>query len=130
MKKSFALLISLFFLKREQLREGQVRTFLFSFASLLFSDEQLFMKEHTYICQISVYLSIHLSIYLSIYLSTYVHGQLLSHVSDSVTPWTADCQATLSVGLSQQEYWSGVSFLPPAESGFSPMSISHDVLCV
>ena len=70
MKKSFALLIS-FFLKREQLREGHVRTFLFSFARLLLSDEQRFMKEHTYICQISV--SIHRNLYLFKYLHIYTY---------------------------------------------------------
>ena len=64
-----------------------------------------------------LYLSIDIYIYLSICLSlslyiyththththTYVHCQLLSHVSDSATPRTTDCQATLSAGLSQQE---------------------------
>ena len=32
-----------------------------------------------------------------------------------VTPWTVACQAPLSVGLSTQEYWSGLPFLSPAD---------------
>ena len=28
-------------------------------------------------------------------------------------PWTIVCQAPLSVGLNQQEYWSVLPFLPP-----------------
>jgi len=32
----------------------------------------------------------------------------LSHVGPSATPWTAACQAPLSIGFSRQEYWSGV----------------------
>ena len=27
-----------------------------------------------------------------------------------VTPWTAACQAPLSMGFSRKEYWSGLSF--------------------
>ena len=29
-------------------------------------------------------------------------------MSDSVTPWTITCQASLSMGFSRQEYWSGL----------------------
>ena len=36
-----------------------------------------------------------------------------SVVSDSAIPGTVDCQAPLSMGLSWQEYWSGLLFLPP-----------------
>ena len=32
-----------------------------------------------------------------------------------VTPWTVACQAPLSVGLSRQEYWSGLPFLSPGD---------------
>ena len=39
-----------------------------------------------------------------------------SVVSDShVTPWTVACQALLSMELSWQEYWSGLSFPPPGD---------------
>ena len=43
-------------------------------------------------------------------------GQLLfscSVVSDSATPWTVACQASLSMGVSRQEYWSGLPFPSP-----------------
>ena len=33
-----------------------------------------------------------------------------SVVSNSATPWTAACQAPLSMEFSRQEYWSGLSF--------------------
>ena len=32
------------------------------------------------------------------------------------TPWTIDCQAPLSMGLSRKEYWSGLPFLSPNSS--------------
>ena len=32
-----------------------------------------------------------------------------------VIPWTAACQAPLSIGFSRQEYWSGLPFPPPAD---------------
>ena len=35
-------------------------------------------------------------------------------MSDSfTTPWTAACQASLSSGFAQQEYWNGLSLPPP-----------------
>ena len=40
----------------------------------------------------------------------------LSHVRLSATPWTVARQAPLSVGLSRQEYWSGLQFPSPGES--------------
>ena len=42
-----------------------------------------------------------------------VHAQSLSHVQLFETPWTIACQAPLSMGLSRQEFWSGLSFPPP-----------------
>ena len=33
---------------------------------------------------------------------------ILFIISDFVTPWTAACQAPLSVGLTWQEYWNGL----------------------
>ena len=42
-------------------------------------------------------------------------AQLLSHVQFFVTPWTAACLAPLSMGLSWQEYWSGLPLLPPGD---------------
>ena len=38
-----------------------------------------------------------------------------SHIQLSVTPWTVAQKAPLSVGLSQQEFWSGLPFLPPGD---------------
>ena len=32
-----------------------------------------------------------------------------------MTPWTAACQAPLSMGFSRQEYWSGLPCLPPGD---------------
>ena len=32
-----------------------------------------------------------------------------------VTLWTVACQAPLSMGFSQQEYWSGLPFPPPRD---------------
>ena len=40
-------------------------------------------------------------------------------------PWTIVCQAPLSVGLNQQEYWSVLPFLPPGylpDLGIQPAS--------
>ena len=37
--------------------------------------------------------------------------QLLSHVWLFVTPWTIAHQASLSMGFSRQQYWSGCNFL-------------------
>ena len=33
-----------------------------------------------------------------------------SVVSNTVTPWTAACQASLTMRFSRQEYWSGLPF--------------------
>ena len=38
-----------------------------------------------------------------------------SVVPDSETPWTVARQAPLSMGFPKQEYWSGLSFLPPGD---------------
>ena len=42
---------------------------------------------------------------------TYMHS--CSVVSNSATPWSVAHQAHLSMGLSQQEYWSGLPLPPP-----------------
>ena len=41
--------------------------------------------------------------------------QLLSHVRLFVTPWTIAHQASLSMGFSRQEYWSGLPFPPSGD---------------
>ena len=41
------------------------------------------------------------------------------------TSWTEACQTLLSMGFSQQDYWSGLPFLPPEDlpdPGIKPMS--------
>ena len=38
-----------------------------------------------------------------------------SIVSNSVTPWTINHQAHLSMKFSRQEYWSGLPFLSPGD---------------
>jgi len=43
-----------------------------------------------------------------------------------VNPWTAACQAPLSMGFSRQEYWSGLLCPPPEDlpnPGIEPASI-------
>ena len=44
-----------------------------------------------------------------------VHAQLLSCVQLFATPWTIDGQAPLYMGLSRQEYWSGLLFPLPED---------------
>ena len=41
--------------------------------------------------------------------------QSLSRVQLFVTLWTAALQASLFMGFPRQEYWSGLSFLPPGD---------------
>ena len=46
-------------------------------------------------------------------------------MSDSVSPWTVARQASLSMGFSRQEYWSGLSFPSPEDlpdPGIKPWS--------
>ena len=59
---------------------------------------------------------------------------VLSHFSRvrlCVTQWTVAHQAPLSMGFSRQEYWSGLSFLPPGDiphPGFEPASLISPAL--
>ena len=49
----------------------------------------------------------------------------LNHVQLFVTPWTIARQAPPSMGLSKQEYWSGLPFPSPGDrpnSGIEPGS--------
>jgi len=49
----------------------------------------------------------------------------LNHVCLSETPWTVAHQAPISMGFSQQEYWSGLPFPFPGDlpnSGIEPTS--------
>ena len=50
-----------------------------------------------------------------------------SHVRPCVTLWTAACQASLSMGLSRQEYCSGLPCPPPGnlpDPGIKPASLA------
>ena len=50
---------------------------------------------------------------------------MLSRVWLFATPWTVACQASLAMGFSMQEYWSGLPFPSPGElpdSGIEPGS--------
>ena len=40
---------------------------------------------------------------------------MLSRVQQFATPWTAACQAPLSMGFSRQEYWRRLPFPPPGD---------------
>ena len=54
-----------------------------------------------------------------------MRAQLLSHVRLFAIPWTAACQAPLSMGFSRQDYWSGLPFLSLGDfpiSGIKPKS--------
>ena len=54
-----------------------------------------------------------------------------SVVSDSVTPWTLACQASLSMEFSWQEYWNGLPFPTPGDllnSGIKPESLVSPAL--
>ena len=58
---------------------------------------------------------------------------MLSHsvVSDSATPWTLARQDPLSMGLSQQEHYSGLPFPTPgnlSDSGIEPTFLASPVL--
>ena len=51
----------------------------------------------------------------------------LSHVQLLATPWTAACQAPLSMKLSRQEYWSGLPCPSPGDlpnPGMEPSSLA------
>ena len=52
-------------------------------------------------------------------------AQLLCHMQLFVMLWTVACQAPLSMGLSQQEYWSGLPIPTPGalpDPGIEPVS--------
>ena len=57
--------------------------------------------------------------------------QSLSHVLLIVTPWAVAHQASLSMGFSKQEYWSGLPFPSPGglpDPGIKPTSHSAPAL--
>ena len=63
--------------------------------------------------------------------SVYAMHAQSSVMSDSATPWIVVHQAALSVGFSQQEYWSSLPFPPPGslpDPGIEPASLG--VSCI
>ena len=58
--------------------------------------------------------------------TVYVRTRVFSHVRLFETLWTIARQAPLFMGLSQQEYWSRLPFLPPGhfpDPGIEPSSL-------
>ena len=58
-------------------------------------------------------------------------AQSLSRVQLFMTPLTIAHQASLSMGLSRQEYWSGLPCPPPGDlpdSGIKPVSLKSPAL--
>ena len=56
---------------------------------------------------------------------------VLSHVLLFETAWTVACEASLSMGFSRQEYWSGLPFPPPgdlSDPGTEPASLASPAL--
>ena len=54
-----------------------------------------------------------------------------SRVLFFMTPWTVARQASLSIGFSRQEYWSGLPYLPPGDlpnPGIEPGSLMSPAL--
>ena len=56
------------------------------------------------------------------------HTHLLSHGQVFATLWTGARQAPLSIGVSRQEYWSGLPFSSPGD--FSPPRDQTSVSCI
>ena len=52
----------------------------------------------------------------------------LSRVRLFETPWTVACQAPLSMELSRQEYWSGLSFSSPGDLPDPEMELGSPAL--
>ena len=66
-----------------------------------------------------------MSIFIPIPKKVKVKVKSLSRVQLFLTPWTAACQAPLSMGFSRQEYWSGEPFPSPGDlpdPGIKPRS--------
>ena len=69
-----------------------------------------------------------------IHIHTHVCVCVLSHFSRirlCATLWTIACQVPLSMGFSSQEYWSGLSCLPPGDlpnPGIKPVSLMSPAL--
>ena len=61
------------------------------------------------------------------YMNRCVHVCSGTQSSTLCNPWTGGPQASLSMGFPRQEYWSGLSFLPPGvlpKPGIEPTSLT------
>ena len=73
-------------------------------------------------------------IYVGFVLTRCIHACMqscFSHVWLFATLWTIACQASLSMGFSRQEYWSGLLWPPPGDLldlGIKPVSLISPVL--
>ena len=67
------------------------------------------------------------SVKFSFHFQSGVKCKSLSQVQLFMTPWTATCQAPLSLGFSRQEYWSGLPFPSP---GNLPNPDGNQVYCI
>ena len=56
----------------------------------------------------------------SVHWNTVYNACVLSHVQLFATPWTVTHQASLSMGVSRQEYWSGLPSPPPRDLPNNP----------
>ena len=54
-------------------------------------------------------------IILWLIVSCYGGGFVVKLCSTLASPWTVACQASLSIGFSRQEYWSGLPLPPPGD---------------
>ena len=78
---------------------------------------------------------IYIYIYFA-YIYIHIYACMLSHFSSVqlfAMLWTVAHQAPLSMGLSQQEYWSGLPFPPPGNlpnPGIEPESLTSLALAV
>ena len=58
------------------------------------------------------------------------HTRALSRVQLFATPGTVTHQASLSMGFSRQEYWSGLPFPPPEDLPDPGIKLSSHVSCI
>jgi len=102
---------------------------------------ELYMNRAIYCMDSSAFDSFCLTLYLFIHVfKTVVYfyccmrgcvPSCFSRVQLFVTPWTAACQAPLSIGFSRQEYCSGLPFPPPEnlpDPGIELMSLMSPTL--
>ena len=87
------------------LRNTGRKVFCFSTQSL--PDQSHFLSD--YYSRFCLFFFLVLPVYCYQPVTLHPHAHMLSHV----TPWTAACQAPLSMDFSRQEYWSGLPFPSP-----------------